>query len=180
MNIFISYASEQRAVAEEIALALRGEGHQAFFDRSELHEGDAYNSRLRDAIDHCDLLVFLISPESVSTGRYTLTELKFAEEKWRSPAGRVLPIMVRPTDAAAIPAYLRAVVILRPAGNTSAEVVAAVGRLARPRWLRVHPPLRGCAKRHCVDRRWVRHLACGREPAHLRPSTGFCPRGEAA
>ena len=136
MNIFISYASEQRAVAEEIALALRGEGHQAFFDRSELHEGDAYNSRLRDAIDHCDLLVFLISPESVSTGRYTLTELKFAEEKWRSPAGRVLPIMVRPTDAAAIPAYLRAVVILRPAGNTSAEVVAAVGRLARPRWLR--------------------------------------------
>lgn len=137
MDIFISYASEQRAVAEEIALALRGEGHQAFFDRSELPEGDAYNARIREAIRACDLLIFLVSPESVSEGRYTLTELRFAEEKWRSPAGCVLPVMARPTDRAAIPAYLRAVVILLPAGNVSAEVVAAVDRLARPRWVQI-------------------------------------------
>ena len=97
MDIFISYASEQRAVAEEIALSLRGEGHQAFFDRSELPDGDAYNARIREAIRACDVLIFLVSPESVSEGRYTLTELRFAEEKWRSPAGRVLPVMARPT-----------------------------------------------------------------------------------
>jgi hypothetical protein len=137
MDIFISYASEQRAVAEEIALALRGEGHQAFLDRSELPEGDAYNARIREAVRACDLLIFLVSPESVSEGRYTLTELRFAEEKWRSPAGRVLPVMARPTDTAAIPAYLRAVVILRPAGNVPAEVVAAVDRVARPRWIQI-------------------------------------------
>ena len=137
MDILISYASEQRAVAEEIALALRGEGHQVFLDRSELPEGDAYNARIREAIRACDLLIFLVSPESVSEGRYTLTELRFAEEKWRSPAGRVLPVMARPTDTAAIPAYLRAVVILRPAGNVPAEVVAAVDRLARPRWVQI-------------------------------------------
>jgi tetratricopeptide (TPR) repeat protein len=137
MDIFISYASEQRADAEEIALALRAEGHRPFFDRSELPGGDAYNARIREAIGGCDLLIFLVSPESVSEGRYTLTELRFTEEKWRSPAGRVLPVMVRPTDAAAIPAYLRAVVILRPAGNVPAEVVSAVDRLSKPRWLRV-------------------------------------------
>jgi len=136
MDIFISYASEQRATAEEIALALRAEGHRPFFDRSELPEGDAYNARIREAIRGCDLLIFLLSPESVSDGRYTLTELRFAEEKWRSPAGRVLPVMVRPTDSAAIPAYLRAVVILRPAGNVPAEVVAAVDRLSKPGWVR--------------------------------------------
>ena len=45
----------------------------------------------------------------MSKGRYTMTELRFAEEKWRSPAGRVLPVMVQATDTAAIPAYLRAV-----------------------------------------------------------------------
>jgi tetratricopeptide (TPR) repeat protein len=136
VDIFISYASEQRAAAEEIALALRGEGHQAFFDRSDLPEGDAYNARIREAIRACDLLVFLVSPESVSEGRYTLTELRFAEEKWPSPAGHVLPVMVRATDAAAIPAYLRAVVILRPAGSAAAEVVAAVERLSKPPWVR--------------------------------------------
>jgi tetratricopeptide (TPR) repeat protein len=43
--------------------------------------------------------------------------------------------MARPTDTAAIPAYLRAVVILRPAGNVPAEVVAAVDRMTRPRWV---------------------------------------------
>jgi tetratricopeptide (TPR) repeat protein len=137
MDIFISYASEQRATAEEIALALRAEGHRPFFDRSELPEGDAYNARIREAIRGCDLLIFLLSPESVSDGRYTLTELRFAEEKWRSPAGHVLPVMVRSTDAAGIPAYLRAVVILRPAGNVPAEVVAAVERLSKPGWVRV-------------------------------------------
>ena len=137
MDIFVSYASEQRAVAEEIALALRGEGHEVFLDRSELPEGDAYNAGIRKAIAACDLLVFLLSPESVSAGRYTLTELKFAEEKWRAPAGRVLPVMVRSTDTATMPAYLRAVVILRPAGNVPAEVVAAVDRLTKPRWVRI-------------------------------------------
>jgi tetratricopeptide (TPR) repeat protein len=137
MNIFLSYASEQRAVAEEIALALREEGHAAFFDRSTLAEADAYNAGIREAIRDCDLLVFLVSPEAVLQGRYTLTELKFAEEKWPSPVGRVLPVIVRPTNTETIPAYLRAVVILRPGGNVAAEVVAAVARISRPWWMQI-------------------------------------------
>ncbi|HTS54764.1 MAG TPA: toll/interleukin-1 receptor domain-containing protein [Burkholderiales bacterium] len=136
MNIFISYASEQRVVAEEIALALRGEGHAVFFDRSQLPQGEAYDARIREAIAACDLLVFLVSPEAVSDGRYTLTELEFAEQKWPSPAGRVLPVMVRPTETGAIPAYLRAVVIVRPRGNAAAEVAAAIAALSKPRWAR--------------------------------------------
>jgi len=82
MHAFISYVSEQSELAREIALALRGEGHDVFLDRSQLPEGDAYNARIRQAIRDCDLLVFLVSPEALSAGRYTLTELKFAEEKW--------------------------------------------------------------------------------------------------
>ncbi len=137
MDVFLSYASEQRAVAGDIALALRGEGHSVFFDRSALPEGEAYNARIREAIDACDLFVFLVSPQAVSAGRYTLTELRFAETRWPSPAGRLLPVMVQPTDRAALPAYLRAVAILRPAGNIAAEVVAAVNRALNPRWVRL-------------------------------------------
>jgi tetratricopeptide (TPR) repeat protein len=136
MDTFISYASEQRALAEEIALALREEGHRVFFDRSALPEGEAYNARIREAIRGSDLLIFLLSPQAVSQGRYTMTELKFAEEKWSSPTGHVLPVMVSATDMSALPAYLRAVVILRPAGSVAAEVVAAVERLSQPRWKR--------------------------------------------
>ena len=137
MDIFISYASEQRTLAEEIALALRGEGHQVFFDRTQLTDGDGYNAALREAIESADLLVFLVSPEAVKQGRYTLTELGLAQSKWPAPNGRVLPVLVQPTDAASIPPYLRAVVMLRPAGSIPAEVVAAVEGLSKPRWMRV-------------------------------------------
>ena len=38
------------------------------------------------------------------------------------------PVVVQPTRSESIPAYLRAVVLLRPDGNVAAEVVAAVAR----------------------------------------------------
>ncbi len=136
MDVFVSYASEQRTLAEEIVLALRAEGHRVFFDRADLTDGSAYNEPLREGIEACDLLVFLVSPESVQPGRYTLTEVGLAEKKWPSPAGHVLPVMVRPTETTAIPAYLRSVVMLRPAGSIPAEVVMAVDRLLKPRWQR--------------------------------------------
>lgn len=137
MDIFISYASEQRTLAEEIALALRAEGHLVFFDRTELPDGAGYNEPLREAVRSSDLLVFLVSPEAVQEGRYTLSELNLAQSKWPSPAGHVLPVLVRPTETPSIPPYLRAVVMLRPSGNIPAEVVAAVDRLAKPRWVRL-------------------------------------------
>jgi tetratricopeptide (TPR) repeat protein len=48
--------------------------------------------------------------------------------------------MVAPTDLSMLPPYLRAVVVLRPAGNVPAEVVAAVERLSQPRWRRAIRP----------------------------------------
>jgi len=126
MKLFLSYASEHQLVADEIALALSGAGHEVVFDTSWLKPGDDYNGRLRDAFDRTDGLVFLISPESVRAGRYALSELKFAREKWPHPAGHVLPVMVKSTPLEDIPPYLRAVSILKPEGNVAAEVASAV------------------------------------------------------
>jgi hypothetical protein len=67
-------------------------------------------------------LSFFISPSSLATGSYALTELKYARKKWRHPAGHVLPVLVRPVDWNAIPPYLKAVTVLEPEGNTPAEV----------------------------------------------------------
>ena len=50
MKIFLSYASEQRELAKEIALALEAENHTVFFDRSALAPGEAYNAQIREAI----------------------------------------------------------------------------------------------------------------------------------
>jgi tetratricopeptide (TPR) repeat protein len=137
VKIFLSHASEQSELARSIEIALSGEGHAVFFDRSSLPSGDEYHERIRRAIADSDLLIFLISPNAVAKGRYTLNELEFAEQKWRHPRGHVLPVMVVPTEFRTIPVYLRAVTVLEPQGDVSAAVVAAVSRLSTSWWSRL-------------------------------------------
>jgi hypothetical protein len=138
MHLFLSYAGEHRATADALALRLRQGGHDVFYDRDDLPPGQSFDDRIREALKDCDGLVYLVSPESVAPGAYTLTELEFARERWPNPSGRVLPVMVVPTPYGAIPEYLKAVTVLEPKGNVVAETAAAASRLggARrlPRW----------------------------------------------
>jgi TIR domain len=126
MKLFITYASEDRPSADQLAVRLRTEGHTVFLDRDNLPEGEGYDAQIRAAIADCDLYVFLISPRSVQPGRYTLTELKFARERFPNPRGRVLPVMCEATPFSDIPPYLSAVTVLQPQGNLVAEALAEV------------------------------------------------------
>lgn len=146
MKVFLSHASEDEKVASEICLALRGAGHDVFFDADDLPPGGDYNTRIRDAIDTSDALVFLVSPHSVDAGSYTLSELKFAQQKWPRPWGHVLPVMVSETALVEMDPYLTAVTVLKPAGNRAAEVVHALARLpdsaeAKAVWAQARSPL---------------------------------------
>jgi TIR domain-containing protein len=132
MRIFLTFASEQNDIAESIQLALRNRGHRVFFSHDDLPPGESFDERIQKSIGECDLLVFLISPQSVAKGRYTLTELAFARGRWRSPRGRVLPVVVAPTPMESIPNYLKAVTLLEPEGNIAAETAAAVDRVRDP------------------------------------------------
>jgi len=71
MKLFLSHASEDAAVAEEIQLALLGAGHTVFFDKASLPPGSNYHERIRKAITASDAVVFLVSPHSVKPGKYT-------------------------------------------------------------------------------------------------------------
>jgi formylglycine-generating enzyme required for sulfatase activity len=133
LKIFLSYASEDRAVAEQLALALGAAGHDVFFDREDLPPGDEFHSRIRRAIERSDQFVFLVSPYALDAGSYTLTELEIARKTWPNPARRVLPVLVRPTELAGIPGYLKSVTLLAPEGNVVASVVDAGHRIARAR-----------------------------------------------
>ena len=74
-TIFLSYPSSLGETAERIELALKGEGYAVFRDRSALPPGESFDARIRAAVEESDLFVFLITPQSVSPGHYTLTEL---------------------------------------------------------------------------------------------------------
>ena len=131
-RIFLSYASEHKAIAEPIAFSLRHRGFEVFLDRDDLPAGRSYDEQIEQAVARVDLFVFLISPESVASGRFTLTELEFARRRWRRADGHVLPVMVADTDLALVPPFLKSVNILEPAGNVSAEVSSAVSAMTRP------------------------------------------------
>src|SRR5271166_4978582 len=129
MKIFLTYASEDKAAAEPIALSLRGRGHSVFLDRDDLPSGKSFDQQIERAVNDSDVYIFLISPDSVAEARYTLTELDFARHKWPSPNNRVLPVMVRKTPLERVPAYLKAVTILEPHGSVAAETSAAVDQM---------------------------------------------------
>ena len=126
MRGFLSYASEDRELADQIQLALVGGGHQVFFDQQSLPPGGDYLSRIRSGVERSNFFIFLISPESVARGSFALTELKCARAKWAHPKDHVLPVVVRSVPWETIPTYLRAVTVLEPEGNIPAEVLIAL------------------------------------------------------
>jgi formylglycine-generating enzyme required for sulfatase activity len=136
MKIFLSYSSKDRLLVEPIYLALRAEGYAVFFDRANLPAGDEYDVRIRQAIEDADLFMFLVSPDSLASGSYTLTELEIAQKTWDHPRGKVLPVLIHPVEIAQLPPYLRAVTVLEPVGNVAAAVADAVHRMALAKWHR--------------------------------------------
>lgn len=160
MRIFLSYASEDRALIEPIRLALAAQKHDIFFDREDLPPGEEYDGRIREAIERCDLFIGFLTPNALDVGSYTLTELAIAARCWPHPSGRVLPVLLRPVAFEQIPAYLRSVTVLEPTGNAAASVADAVHQAAgarRRKRLRTLGVLAGVAAALIAGFWWVLH-----------------------
>jgi TIR domain len=86
-RIFISYSSKHREICERLQLALEAGGrHEVFVDRAELPPGQPFDEKIRQGLLQCDLLLFLVSPESVAPGSYALAWLRYNEVIARHPA----------------------------------------------------------------------------------------------
>ncbi|MEO7522351.1 MAG: SUMF1/EgtB/PvdO family nonheme iron enzyme [Gemmatimonas sp.] len=137
MKLFLSYASQDRDAAKAIEVVLREGGHDVFFDRDDLPPGEEFHVRIRHAIAQSSVLVFLLSPDSVDAGSYTLTELEIAEQSWKRASGKLLPVLLRPTLLETVPPFLKSVTFLQTSGSVPAAVAAAVDRLAALRRRRI-------------------------------------------
>jgi hypothetical protein len=136
MRVFLSYAAEYRALAEDVALRLSASdiGHRVFFDRKDLPPAASFDDRIRRAILASDVLVFLLSPEAIARGSYALTEMEIARSKWPHPEGHVLVVRVAEVPLDSVPPYLRAATILDHPGNVPAGILHVLETLRRP-WL---------------------------------------------
>ena len=103
-KIFVSYAAEDKIIAQLVTQTLRSAGFVVFESSTSLLPGGEIHEEINDQILNCNIFVFLISPDSVRRKKYTLSELKIACEKWPNPVCHILPVIIRNTDKEDIPA----------------------------------------------------------------------------
>ena len=132
MKIFLSYAREDRDIAERVFHSLRAR-HRVFYDRKGLNPTENHNLRIRREINSSQLFIFLMSSHSIQETTYAMTELNFAMTKWADPANRILPVLIERSERMSIPACFSATTILEPIGDAAAQISAWVSDLDRSR-----------------------------------------------
>jgi TolB-like protein/Tfp pilus assembly protein PilF len=80
--VFLSYASQDKEVAQRICDALRAAGVEVWFDQSELRGGDAWDALIRKRIKECALFVPVITPTTNARAEgYFRLEWKLAVDR---------------------------------------------------------------------------------------------------
>jgi hypothetical protein len=107
LRIFISYASEDVALAATVAEVLESHGHDVWFDRRRLIPGQDWDLEIREAIRRTEAVIVLISPRSVSKIGYVQKEMRSAlDAAEQRPDGRVF-ILPLTTEGVQLPDRLR-------------------------------------------------------------------------
>jgi TIR domain-containing protein len=172
MKIFLCYASEDHVIAEQIQLALTATHCTVFFDEQSLPPGSDFHARIRIAIKEADIFVFLITLSSIAKGKFTLTELQFARDKWPSPVGKVIPVNIGDVPIASLPNYLKAATVLPIYGNAPSEVRAAIEKMQEG--VPAHPDRLELPREDRLHSDPVKHALTRSIPSH---STGSLLRG---
>ena len=137
--VFLSYASEDFAAAERIAVALRAAGIEVWFDRTELRGGDAWDQRIRKQIKSCVLFIPVISRHTHEREEgYFRLEWKLAVDRshlMTSNKTFLLPVVIDDTreDDENVPDRFKDIHWTRlPGGETPPVFVERVRRLVSP------------------------------------------------
>jgi hypothetical protein len=112
--VFISYASEDVAMAQALADAIKSAGLPVWFDRrGGLEGGDDYDAKIQDRIEHASFFVPILSPNVLTSER------RYFRKEWRIAADVAmraapnLPFLVPvrtgqvPPDAPEVPEAIR-------------------------------------------------------------------------
>jgi len=143
-KVFVSYAREDKAFVERLEAALKGKSVEPLIDKGEIAplERDWWK-RIEDVIAQADSLVFVISPDSV-TSDVCKKELAFAQGLNK----RLAPIVWRGTDDQAVPEALSKInYIFFDDADFDASVETLVTALTTDiEWVRKHTSLGEAAR----------------------------------
>ncbi len=142
-TVFLSYASEDRAVAARLAEALRAKGIDVWFDANELRGGDAWDDKIRRQIKTCTFFIPIISDNTQAREEgYFRREWRLAVERAHDMADDrpfILPltlIPVRPEEARVPKSFLDVQWFFLPDGSDAGTILDRLlelrDRLGRP------------------------------------------------
>jgi hypothetical protein len=100
-KVFISYSRQDMAFTYRLEAALTARDFEPLIDRSEIYAFEDWWKRIEALIAHADAVVFVLSPDSVSS-EVALKEVTFAA----SLNKRFAPIVCRRVDDNAVPEVL--------------------------------------------------------------------------
>jgi tetratricopeptide (TPR) repeat protein len=100
-KVFISYSRKDMAFADRLEAALKDRGFEPLIDRTEIYAFEEWWKRIEALIGRADAVVFVLSPDSVSSD-VALREVAFAA----SLNKRFAPVVCRRMDDKAVPEAL--------------------------------------------------------------------------
>jgi tetratricopeptide (TPR) repeat protein len=119
-DFFISYTAADRAWAEWIAWQLEAEGYTTVLQAWDFTPGDNFVVRMRDALDHADRTIAVLSPAYL-TSEYGTDEWASAFLHDATGQQRLLPVLVETCE---LPRLLAALVYIDLAGLTREQARA--------------------------------------------------------
>ena len=105
-DVFISYSSADRDVARRLANDLKSAGVGVWYDEFHLKAGDPILHTIRDGIEQSDVLLVLVSKNSIAS-KWVDRELRDAFERF-GERGTPVIIPVR-VDNAPVPGFLQSI-----------------------------------------------------------------------
>src|SRR5262245_42926147 len=145
LKVFISYSRRDSSdFADELVAGLELAGFAPFLDRHDIAAGEEWEARLRGLIAQSDTVVFVVSPEAVSSER-CIWEVHQTVDLSK----RLLPVIHKPVPDSDIPEKLSRLQFVRFDGRGLARPLAELADALRVDldWIREHTRLGELAAR---------------------------------
>lgn len=109
-SVFISYSNKDKEIASRIARDLADAGLNVWFDEWSISVGDSLPNRIRQGIRTADLLLVLISQNSLES-RWVSQEIRTAIVHNPEAANtKIIPVLLENVERKKIPSFLRNIV----------------------------------------------------------------------
>jgi hypothetical protein len=96
MQVFISYACEDRELAKRLSQRLENAGFEVWLDESNILPGDNWAEKVSQALKQSEAMVVLISPAAMES-KWVRHEIEYALGA-KEYSGRLVPVFVGPRD----------------------------------------------------------------------------------